>query len=132
MSDLDGVTQLDQPDPRGILALRNLPDDLQAAEDSTQSADFVRELNWQWWQPGTWSVGTYDDVRQAEDAALNVLRAVGFTPAWSDRLRPATDAERTLLAYLDYELPDELYTVVSFPSPGVRCRRFPQIEGAAP
>jgi len=37
--DLSGVEQLPQPDPRGWLALRYLPDDLRRAEDATQAAD---------------------------------------------------------------------------------------------
>jgi hypothetical protein len=37
--DLSGVEQLPQPDPRGILALRYLPSDLQALEDSRAMAD---------------------------------------------------------------------------------------------
>lgn len=129
MSDLDDVTQLPQPDPRGVLALRGLPDDLANAEDSTQAADFEREVNYFWWQPGTWGVDTYEQVEAAENAALNLLRAAGFTPQWNDRLRPATDAERTLLAHLGYDVPEgQLISVVRFPSPGVRCRRWPQIE----
>ncbi len=35
MTDLSGIEQLPQPDPRGILALRNLPPEIQKAEDST-------------------------------------------------------------------------------------------------
>jgi hypothetical protein len=37
--DLSAVEQLPQPDVRGILALRNLPDSIQRAEDSTADAD---------------------------------------------------------------------------------------------
>ncbi len=37
--DLTGVEQLPQPDPRGWLALRYLPDDLQKAEDATADND---------------------------------------------------------------------------------------------
>lgn len=41
-ADLSGVEQLPQPDPRGWLALRYLPDDVQHAEDATAFADHDR------------------------------------------------------------------------------------------
>jgi hypothetical protein len=45
----------------------------------------------------------------------------------SPRTRPATDTERTLLAALGYELPDELTTYVRWIGP-LRQRRWPQLE----
>ena len=42
MTNLSGVEQLPQPDARGWLAMRNLPDNLQNAEDSTLAADRQR------------------------------------------------------------------------------------------
>lgn len=40
MTDLSGVEQLPQPDPRGWLALRYLPPEYQRLEDSTAAWDF--------------------------------------------------------------------------------------------
>ena len=42
--------------------------------------------------------------------------------------RPATETERTLLTHLGFELPEQLTTAVSYPSSGVRRRRWPQLE----
>jgi hypothetical protein len=39
--DLSGVEQLPQPDPRGVLALRYLPPDLENAENATQVNDYA-------------------------------------------------------------------------------------------
>jgi len=66
-----------------------------------------------------------DDLQRAEDStAVNdrdQMRPRGFE-------RPATDTERTLLAHLGYQLPDELVTVVRYRTRGVRNRRWPQLE----
>ena len=39
--DLSGIQQLEQPDPRGALALRYLPPDLENAEAATQANDYT-------------------------------------------------------------------------------------------
>lgn len=39
--DLSGIEQLPQPDPRGVLALRYLPPDLENAENATQANDYT-------------------------------------------------------------------------------------------
>lgn len=50
---------------------------------------------------------------------------------WNWRFtRPATDAERTLLAALGFSVPDELETLVDYMNPAVRRRRF-TVEVAA-
>ncbi|MGV0720560.1 hypothetical protein ABQF17_17945 [Mycolicibacterium elephantis] len=48
------------------------------------------------------------------------------------RERPATDAERLLLQHLGYVLPAELTTVVTYLTPTVRNRSWPQLEGQNP
>jgi hypothetical protein len=95
-----------QPDPRGWLTfIAPLPNDLQNAEDSTQHHDF-HGTGFQW--------------RTEFDEAVQ---------AWVDYFeRPATETEKTLLTELGYTVPDELTTRVSFPSPLVRRRRWPQLE----
>lgn len=43
--------------------------------------------------------------------------------------RPATDTERLLLRHIGFsDLPDDLTTVVTYPTTGVRNRRWPQLE----
>lgn len=42
--DLSGVEQLEQPDPRGILALRYLPESVQNCEDATHHSDYVQRV----------------------------------------------------------------------------------------
>jgi hypothetical protein len=43
--------------------------------------------------------------------------------------RPATDTERLLLQHIGFtDLPDDLTTVVTYPTTGVRNRRWPQLE----
>jgi hypothetical protein len=62
---------------------------------------------------------------RAEDAtaAADYTRGVKHS-------RPATDTERALLTHLGYVVPTaELITSVSWPSPGVRCRRWKALEG---
>ena len=103
-------------DRRGWLLFEYLPDDLQRSEDATQARDFsLREA----------SIG-------------RTLRAQGVRGAYEyDAFhghsvwavyRPATDAERTLLAHLGYELPDELETRVQFITETLRRRTWPQLE----
>jgi hypothetical protein len=93
-------------DPRGWLTFdAPLPDDLQRAEDSTQHHDFY---------------GPHVDWRTDYDPASGT---------WVTYFgRPATGTERELLTALGYELPEELTTRVSFPSPLTRRRRWPQLE----
>jgi hypothetical protein len=92
--DLSGVEQLPQPDPRGWLALRYLPDTVQNAEDATYHNDYSQRV---------------------------------YTPR--GRVRQATPTERLLLEWLGHgPLPDRLETQVTFTSPGIWCRRWPELE----
>lgn len=142
MSDLSAVEQLPQPDPRGWLALRHLPADLQNAEDSTHAADHQRH------RCGVFgfAVALWDTGAIAPDAELRRLRKLvdrllqAADAGWRAFARPATPTERVLLGHLGYEatpdgdtaaddgLPVDLITIVSYPSPGVRSRRWPQLE----
>jgi len=99
-NNLHGVgEQHPQPDPRGVLVFRGLTPELQASEDATQAADAER----------------------AKDLAATALGVVSFT-------RPSTAAEKALLAHLGYgPITDDLRTRVTYHSPGVRHRAFPQI-----
>lgn len=97
--------QVPQPDPRGwLIFTAPLPSDLQNAEDSTQHADFYGPHKWATLRDDM--TGTVVDYFE----------------------RPATDAERTLLTALGYDLPDALTTTVTFPSPLVRRRRWLALE----
>ncbi|MGV0873492.1 hypothetical protein [Mycolicibacterium sp. XJ879] len=93
-------------DPRGILVFEWLPPDLQNAEDSTLAADSER----------------LREINANRGAALTYF------------LRPATAAERTLLAHLasergiELELPAQLKTAVHWASAGVRARFWPQLQ----
>ena len=98
--DLSAVEQLPQPDPRGILALRYLPDDIQKLEDATADADKSR------------SITRYG----------RRLRPRAFE-------RDATPTEKLLLEHLGYTLPAELQTTVSFVTTSVRNRRWVALEG---
>lgn len=42
--DLSNIEQLEQPDPRGILALRYLPESVQNAEDATHHNDYALRI----------------------------------------------------------------------------------------
>jgi hypothetical protein len=86
---------------RGWLVFSHLPPDLQDAEDSTQAADHDR----------------FAAVARRYPALTRTVLA-----------RPATPAERALLEHLGLELPDKLATHVSYPSPGIRHRSWPQLE----
>ncbi|BCO36850.1 hypothetical protein BMW24_018290 [Mycobacterium heckeshornense] len=97
--------QYPQPDPRGWLVFTHLPADLQRAEDATLFHDlamFARKARY-----------NTDTCRR-------------------EMTRPATDAERTLLQHLGFQLPDDLTTVVYYQSPTMRARCWPQLEGATP
>jgi hypothetical protein len=97
--------QYPQPDKRGWLVFDSLPDDLQRAEDSTQHADYARQY-------GNGLIQRVFD----RDSGIWYFE------------RPATDAERTLLAHLGYQLPDELKTRVDFATETLRRRTWPQLE----
>lgn len=105
MSAGDGIgAQYPQPDPRGWLVFESLPADLQRAEDSTLFADYGR----------------------ADGCGVQLLFDRDARCWYFER--PATDAERTLLAHLGYQLPDELTTRVSYATETLRRRTWPQLE----
>ena len=103
------MQQLPQPDPRGILAVTGLPDDLQAAEDATAVADLDRlaerhpALSW-----GAW----FSD----QDGR----RLRGF-------IRPITSAERTILDALVYDTTTLTTTHVHHRTRGTRFRWWPTL-----
>ena len=116
----------DGTDPRGVLVFEYLPSDLRNAEDSTQAADRER------WRVGVYRTaaalwGTNDpaELRRLGKLGDQLLKAAGA--GWRAFARPATPAERALLAHLGHTLPDELVTIVEHRSPGVRNRRWPQL-----
>ncbi|OBB46769.1 hypothetical protein [Mycobacterium sp. 852002-51961_SCH5331710] len=114
-------------DPRGILVFEYLPDDLQRQEDSTAAADAERWRCGTYSASGTWGTNDPAELSRVMTRARTVLTQAGMHPPRT-RPRPATATERALLAHLGYELPDELFTAVSFPTYGVRRRRWPQLE----
>lgn len=107
------MRQLPQPDPRGWLALTDLPDDLRTAEDATLAADTERHDH-------AHELGIrFERVESAERGMVRCFR------------RPATDAERQLLAALGHQVPDELDTYVNHITRGTRHRFWPALEGQA-
>lgn len=70
-----------------------------------------------------------DDLQRAEDATLAHDNIDCRNPARCYD-RQATDAERTLLAHLGFDVPDELLTHVDRLTPSVRRRRWPALEQA--
>lgn len=103
------MQQLPQPDPRGILAVTGLPDDLRAAEDATAVADLDRlaerhpALSW-----GAW-------FSEQDGKKLR-----GFT-------RPITSAERTILDALGYDTTTLTTTHVHHRTRGTRFRWWPTL-----
>jgi hypothetical protein len=59
-----------------------------------------------------------EDTRALADQSLAHARGWPFE-------RPVTDAERTLLAAVGYELPDDAATTVDYLTTAVRRRRWP-------
>lgn len=120
----------DGTDPRGVLVFESLPADLQAAEDSTQAADFSRSRlgpGGSWYREISKRADTVEARDDAQAAGAPRLRWL----SWLAFLRDATPAERELLAHLGHDVPDAtelFYTRVSFPTPGVRNRSWPQLE----
>lgn len=72
-----------------------------------------------------------DDLQRAEDTTLAHDNQQESRSPGQCFDRPATDAERTLLAYLGFDLPDELTTHVDRLSASIRRRRWPQLEAQA-
>jgi hypothetical protein len=68
-----------------------------------------------------------DAFQRAEDSTLENDKAQRHWRASAHRDRPASDAERLLLAHLGYVLPAELTTRVQWLSNGVRRRTWPQL-----
>ena len=115
-------------DPRGILVFESLPDDLQKAEDSTAAADVDRHRFGTYRASGTWNVTDPDELAKVMTRARTVLTKAGLHPPRTFP-RPATADRAHLARALGLpELPDELFTAVSFPTYGVRSRRWPQLE----
>jgi hypothetical protein len=127
MTDLSGVEQLPQPDPRGWLALRYLPPEIQNLEDATAAADVDRHRFGTYRASGTWNITDPDELAKVMARARTVLTKAGMH-APRTFPRPATTTERTLLEHLGYELPAELLTAVAYPTYGIRNRRWPQLE----
>jgi hypothetical protein len=118
----------DGADPRGILVFEYLPDHLQKAEDSTAAADVDRHRFGTYRASGTWVTTDPDELSRVMARARTVLTKAGMQPPRTFP-RPATPTERALLEHLGFtDLPDELFTAVSFPTYGVRNRRWPQLE----
>lgn len=69
-----------------------------------------------------------DDLQRAEDSTLVNDRDSARLFAPRGRTRDATSAERELLQHLGYTVPDDLETVVSWPSRACRRRRWPVLE----
>jgi hypothetical protein len=70
------------------------------------------------------------DLQAAEDATLGADHERLLDSMSADPFsRAATDTERQLLAHLGYTVPADLATRVHWLSPGVRNRRWPQLEG---
>ncbi|MCQ4365832.1 hypothetical protein KQR54_32985 [Mycobacterium gordonae] len=114
-------------DPRGWLVFEYLSDDLQRAEDATQAADHQRQQFSAFNLPAVWGTSDPTELSAIQARARRVLSAAGLS-TWRVNVRPATDAERTLLEHLGHELPDELFTAITYPSTGTRNRRWPQLE----
>lgn len=119
--------QLPQPDPRGWLVFDYLPDAMQKAEDSTAAADIDRYRFGTYRASGTWGTTDTEELSKVMARARTVLTKAGLS-ARRTFPRPTTATERALLEHLGYELPAELFTAVSFPTIGVRNRRWPQLE----
>jgi hypothetical protein len=77
-----------------------------------------------------WLVFDYlpEDLQRAEDATMAADAALADHDLKVWRHRPATPAERALLAHLGYELPTELHTRVQWRNGTLRQRRWPQLE----
>lgn len=109
------MKQLPQPDPRGILALEDLSQEDQAAEDSRAIADADIFTARRSREPIT--AYKFRMVRSRQDGRK--LDAFG---------RPATPTERKLLTALGYDLPEHLVTAVHFRTSATRFRWWPQLE----
>lgn len=76
-----------------------------------------------------------DELQRAEDSTLMADQDYAEATRYSRSgryVRPATDAERTLLQHLGYQVPDKLRTHVEFATNHVRRRRWPALELQAP
>ncbi|MBS1693179.1 MAG: hypothetical protein JST91_13270 [Actinobacteria bacterium] len=132
-------------DPRGPLVFEFLPPEMQLAEDSTLAADRDRanggvpdsvELRWRNGQmtvPASapsgrrsWVPDSVEEFDAAQAAGRLRLGWLGYARF----VRDATPTELALLEHLGHEIPDDLlvYTWVSFPTPSVRRREFPQLD----
>lgn len=113
-------------DPRGWLVFSWLSPDLQIAEDACAAADFERHRHNTWRASAIWGITDPAELATRIGSARAALKAA----KWDGRgsFRPATPTERILLAHLAFDLPDPLFTVVSYPTVGVRNRRWPQLE----
>lgn len=103
------MKQFPQPDPRGVLALTGLTDDVQAAEDATAIADLDRLTH-------RHSSVTWGRFYSEQDGKK--LR--GFT-------RPITRTERALLDALGYDADALTTTYVHHRTRGTRFRWWPTL-----
>ncbi|MBO0680338.1 hypothetical protein JRC04_22970 [Mycolicibacterium sp. S2-37] len=101
---MEGIGPQFPNDKRGLLTFEWLPADLQNAEDATQAADHER----------------FGQRAERDAIGRGAFR------------RPATPAERALLQHLGYSLPTQLWTLVNYPSAGIRYRRWSQLENQTP
>jgi hypothetical protein len=120
-------------DVRGWLAFAApLPEPYATAEDSTQGADSQRWFQLpatDGWLTALWNTVDADELRHYRKLTKQLLQQVGSTN-WRNFARPATPTEKILLEALGYPLPDNdiLITCVTWPTRGIRSRRWPQIE----
>ena len=68
------------------------------------------------------------DLQRAEDSTAVADRDRARLVNPRGHTRPASNAEIALLSHLGYQVPDELETVVSWPSRACRRRQWPALE----
>jgi hypothetical protein len=73
-----------------------------------------------------------DDLQNAEDSTTDADFRNRHWRSSVVRIRPSTTTERTLLAHLGFDAPDDLETKVIWLSDGVRRREWPALEGQTP
>jgi hypothetical protein len=115
MTDPNGIGQQIPDRWAGWLKFTALPDDLQRAEDATHEAD-LRYVPPDLLAVAECSYGYPDNLRDYRQRCFD---------------RPATDAERTLLAHLGFDVPDTLRTHCDRITASIVRRRWPDLEANA-